>query len=339
VDRWTECELFVQAAELGSLTKAAEALGLSNASASRHLASLEHRLGARLIERNTRRLFVTEAGELFLHRCKAVLADMQEAEHAVNATVVDPSGLLRVTSSLSFSLEHITPLLPAFTQRYPKLRVEVVAVNRFYDIIDNNIDVAIRTREYESDSSLVIRQLAQTWRIPAASPAYLAKHGVPTYPRDLERHRLLLYNLAYRPDELPFRRGDESVVVQAKGLLDTNDGQIVLAAARQGLGVLVQPMFVIYNDLVAGRLVPLLPGWQLPPLAISLVYQHRRHVPAKVRAFIDFIVDDFRDRDHEARWAAIASGRAVTPPSPAPLPATATASAASSPSSSSATHR
>lgn len=234
---------------------------------------------------------------------------MQEAVEAVNATTSNPVGVLRVTASLSLSLQHIVPLLPGFAQRYPNVRVELVAANRYYDIIDNNIDVAIRTREYEPDSSLVTRGLANTRRLLAASPAYLNRQGTPIDPQALAEHQLLLYTY-HKPDELTFRRGDEAVTIPTKAMLEANDGQILRVAALQGLGILAQPMYVIYDDLVAGRLVPLLTDWELPRLSINIVYQHRSHVPAKTRAFIDFLVEDFQRQDYQRRWDSMVSSRA-----------------------------
>lgn len=309
MSHWTEYEFFVRVVELGSLSKAAEAMGLSNPSASRHLAALERRLGARLIERSTRRLFVTDVGQDFYRCCKRALDDMQEAVEAVNATTSNPVGVLRVTASLSLSMQHIAPLLPAFAQRYPNIRVEVVAANRYYDIIDNNIDVALRTRESEPDSSLVIRSLATTRRVLAVSPAYLDRHGAPRHPRELAEHRLLLYTY-HDPDSLTFQRGDEAVTIPTKPMLEANDGQVLRVAGVQGLGIMVQPMYVIYDDLVADRLIPVMTDWKLPPMSVNIVYQHRRLVPAKTRAFIDFLVEDFQRQDYERRWASMMAGRA-----------------------------
>ena len=313
VNQWAEYEFFARVVELGSLSKAAEMMGLSKPSASRLLAALERRLGARLIERSTRRLFVTDVGQDFYGRCRAALDDMNEAVEAVNATTSNPVGVLRVTASLSLSLQHIAPLLPGFAQVCPNVRVELVAANRYYDIIDNNIDVAIRTREFEPDSSLVIRSLANTRRVLAASPAYLNRHGTPGDPQSLAQHQLLLYTY-HNPDELTFRRGDEDITIRTKSMLEANDGQILRVAAVQGLGIVVQPMYVIYDDLVAGRLVPLLVDWQLPPMSINIVYQHRRLVPAKTRAFIDFLIADFQQQDYQRRWESMVS---VMPAEPA----------------------
>jgi DNA-binding transcriptional LysR family regulator len=302
MDRRTEIELFVQIAELGSMSRAAEVLDLSNAAASRHLVSLETRLAARLVQRNTRRLFLTEVGEAFYRRCKPLLAEMLEAESEVNEAVMRPAGLLRITGSLSFCMIHVAPLLPEFNARYPDLRVEIVTANRYYDLIENGIDVAIRTREYEADSNITVRRLAETRRILAASPQYLQRHGTPKTLADLSRHKLLLYTYANHPDQLRFTRDGETTTMAVKGALEANDGQVLRAAALVHHGILVQPRYILHDDVVAGRLVPVLSEWDLPRLTINLAYQSRQHLPAKVRCFIDFIVEHFDRMDYERRW-------------------------------------
>lgn len=302
MDRWTEIELFVQVAEAGSLSRAAEALGLSNAAASRHLASLEARLGARLVERNTRRLYLTDTGQEFFTRAKTILGDLGDAESAVNATALNPTGVLRITASLSFSLNHVAPLLREYTARYPNVTVHVESGNRYMDIIDNNIDVAIRTREVEPDSNITIRKLAETRRILTASPRYLAQHGVPKTLEDLQRHKLLIYTLANKPHEFRFTKAGKTVTLNFKGVMEANDGQILRAAALDGMGILVQPSYIVYEDIVAGRLVPLLDDWDLPRLAINLAYPSRKHLSAKVRSFIDFMAGHFEKMDYEKKW-------------------------------------
>jgi DNA-binding transcriptional LysR family regulator len=302
VDRWTELELFVQVAETGSMSRAAEALDLSNAAASRHLSALEDRLGARLVERNTRRLYLTETGQEFYSRTKTVLADLKDAESAVNATVLNPTGVLRVTASLSFAMHHVAPLLREYTQRYPNVTVHVEAANRYLDIIDNNIDVAIRTREMEPDSNITVRRLGQTRRILAASPRYLAQHGRPQTLDDLQHHKLLIYTHANNPNELRFTRDGQTTTLNVKGLLESNDGQILRAAALDGMGILVQPTYILYDDMVAGRLVPVLDAWDLPRLTINLAYPSRKHLSAKVRTFIDFMAEHFARMNYEQKW-------------------------------------
>ncbi len=302
MDRFAEIELFVQVAETGSLSRAAEALGLSNAAASRHLQALEDRLGARLVERNTRRLFLTDTGQEFFSRAKTLLADLKDAEDVVNAHTLNPTGMLRISASLSFSMQHIAPLLRAYTERYSNVTVHVEAANRYLDIIDNNIDVAIRTREFEPDSNITVRRLAQTRRILVAAPRYLARHGRPRTLEELAQHKLLIYTYANNPGELRFTRDEQTTALQVKGLLESNDGQILRAAALDGMGILVQPTYIVYDDMVAGRLVPVLDEWDLPRLTVNLAYPSRKHLSAKVRTFIDFMAEHFVKMNYEQKW-------------------------------------
>lgn len=304
MDRWTEVELFVRTAELGSLTKAAEAVGLSVSAASRYLLSLEARLGVRLVQRSTRRLYLTEAGGEFYKRSKSILDDMREAEAAVTESMANPTGTLRVTASLSFCMQHIAPLLSQFTRRYPNVTVDIVAANRYTDIIEAGIDVAIRTREFEADSNITVRRLGQTRRVLAASPAYLQRRGMPLDPDELARHDLLVYRYANRPDELRFRKDKEERLIPITGLVYANDGQILRAAAHDGLGILIQPKYIVYDDLIAGRLMPVLDDWDLPRLTINVAFQTREHLPAKVRLFIDFLAERFKALDLERRWTS-----------------------------------
>ena len=302
MDRWTEIELFVQVAETGSLSRAAELLALSNAAASRYLSAMEQRLGARLVERNTRRLYLTDTGQEFFQKAKAILAELKDAEAAVNATALNPTGVLRISASLSFSLHHVAPLLKHYTERYPNVTVHIEAANRYLDIIDNNIDVAIRTREVEPDSNITIRRLAETRRILAASPAYVKQHGLPKMPQDLQKHKVLVYTYANKPNEMRFTRDGQDITVHVKGLLESNDGQVLRTAALDGLGILIQPSYILYDDIEAGRLVPLLDDWDLPRLTINLAYPSRKHLSAKVRTFIDFVVEHFKNMNYENKW-------------------------------------
>ena len=302
MDRFTELSLFIQVAERGGLGKAAEALGLSNPAASRTLASLENRVKVRLVERNTRRLYLTREGQEFLERARHILSELEDAESALQSATLNPSGILRVSASLSFAMQIIAPRLPRFQQLYPQLRVHIETANRYLDMIDNGIDVAIRTRELEPDSTITIRRLGTTRRFLAASPAYLANRGVPQHPNELSRHALLLYVYAKNPNELSFTRGAQRESVAVHGLLESNDGQVLRAAALNGHGILVQPSYILYDDVVAGRLVPVLDEWELPQLTINIAYPNRKHLSAKVRAFINFMVDEFAAHEYERKW-------------------------------------
>jgi len=304
MDRWTELELLAKTAELGSLSRAAEALGMSNPAATRYLSSLEDRLGVRLVERSTRRLYFTEIGREYVERTKAILQDAKESDSAAQASNVKPTGTLRITASLSFSILHIAPLIPEYTRLYPDVSVHVETANRYLDIIDNSIDLAIRTREYENDSSITIRRLAETRRILTASPEYLRLNGTPECPEQLAEHKILNYTLSKNYRELKFTRCDETSTVTVDGLMESNDGQVLRTAALSGLGILVQPKYIVYDDVNAGRLIPVLDQWDLPRLTINLAYPSRKHLSAKVRTFIDLLTGTFREKDYERLWTS-----------------------------------
>jgi DNA-binding transcriptional LysR family regulator len=294
MDRLSQLELFVKVVELSSLSQAAQTLGMSNAAASRHLAALEDRLGARLLERNTRRLWLTEAGTEFHQRCVQILGDVLEAEDAMLARVSAPVGLLRVASSLSFATLCIAPLLPEFRALYPGLNVQITAANRYLDFIEAGIDVAIRTREHEPDSGIIVRKLGSTPRLLAAAPDYFARRGIPKTPADLSTHDMLIYNLANEPTTLNLRQNEKRESVRITSVLDSNDGQIIRQAALNGLGILIQPLYIIIDDIKNGRLVPVLQDWDLPILNINIAYQNRARLPAKIRVFSDFLTSRIR---------------------------------------------
>jgi len=302
MDRLLQLEVFSRTAELGSLSKAAELLRMSNAAASRHLSALEERLAVRLIERNTRRQWLTEAGQELLQRCSTLLNELAEAEDAVSDRALSPKGMLRVTSSLSFAMIYMAPMLPAFRRLYPKLDVQIIAANRYPDFIEAGIDVAIRTREQEPDSNIIIRRIGQMRRVLAAAPSYLAARGIPEHPADLARHDMLVYNLANDPYSLRLSKGSTTQTVRVAPTLDSNDGQIICGAARAGLGILIQPLYIVQGDIKAGKLVPVLTDWELPLLTMNVAYQNRVRLPAKIRVFSDFLVEHIRAHSDAGIW-------------------------------------
>jgi DNA-binding transcriptional LysR family regulator len=304
MDKIKELEFLVRVADTGSLSKAAEDMGISNPAASRLLTSLESRLAIRLVERNTRRLYFTSEGEEFCHRARSILSDLAEAEASVNAASFRPSGKLRVSASLSFAMQQIAPRLAKYQSLYPHVQIHIESSNRYLDLIDNGIDVAIRTREYESDSNITIRKLGKTRRVLTASPRYVAKYGKPTTPQELVEHPILIYTLANNPYELKFTKDKESLTIPIQGVLESNDGQILKSAALEGIGLLIQPAYIVYDDIVAGRLIPVLDDWELPTLQINIAYPSRKYLSAKVRSFIDFMVDEFETNEFEKKWTS-----------------------------------
>jgi DNA-binding transcriptional LysR family regulator len=302
VDRWAELQAFLNVAGEQSMTKAANALGVSVSSVSRQLMNLETRLGARLVQRSTRQLSLTGEGEQLYSAAKDLLANWEEAEANIATRAHTPTGRLRVGASLSFALLHLMPVVQQFRERYPSVFVEVVASNRYYDIIENGLDLAIRTRRVEADSSITIRRLARTRRVLAASPEYLNRRGIPSHPEELKSHDLILYTLADDWNSLLFRKEDESVKVEVDGIINANDGQLICKAARDGLGILAQPTYIIQEDLENGRLVRVLDDWDLPRLTMNIAYPSRSFLPARTRLFIDFLVEQFRVNNYEELW-------------------------------------
>lgn len=302
MDRWTEFQVFVKIAEERSLTRAAGALNLSVSAISRNLANLEARLGARLIQRSTRQLSLTSDGEALFTDARDLLATWEAAEGNVTARSHAPTGRLRIGASLSFSLLHLMPVVAQFRQLYPSLLIEIVSSNRYYDIIENGLDLAIRTRRVEADSSITIRRLGETRRLLAASPEYLARRGIPAHPRDLLEHDLILYTLADNWNEFTFTNEEDSLSIKVDGGILANDGQLICKAAIDGLGILAQPTYIIQDDLDSGRLVRVLDDWDLPRLTMNIAYPSKSFVPVRTRLFINFLVERFRLNDFETIW-------------------------------------
>lgn len=302
MDRMTELRVFAVIAEESNLTRASEVLGLSVSGVSRTLSALETRLGVRLVQRSTRQMSLTSEGETFAHDAREILNSLREAEESVTRGAAEPFGTLRIGASLSFALLHLMPVIQAYKARYPLVKIELQASNRYCDLIENGLDLAIRTRQSEVDSSVTIRKLAEVPRMLAAAPGYLAEHGAPHHPDDLLRHKLLLYSLAEEWDVLTLSDGSTTWRQQVSADLVANDGQILRDAALAGMGILLQPAYIIHDDLRAGRLVPVLPGWAPRGLKMNLAYPSRSFLPMRARLFIDALVAHFRENGFEAQW-------------------------------------
>lgn len=302
MDRLAEMEVFVRVVDEGGFSAAARALNMSKSAVSKRVASLEDRLGARLINRTTRRLALTDAGTTFYARAARILAEAEEAEAAVSSLQAAPRGVLRVNAPVSFGLNHLGGLLPGFLARYPDLSVDLVLNDRFVDLVDEGFDLAIRITSLE-DSSLIARRLCGLHRILVASPDYLDRHGVPDHPDDLRDHACLLYTYLRRSGEWTLHTGDgRAARVQVNAAaLSANNGDVLGEAAIQGLGITMMPTFIIGEALASGRLVRVLPDWEDLSGGIYAVWPSGRFIPAKVRAFVDLLVDAFRDPPWEAQ--------------------------------------
>jgi len=284
---------FVAVVDAGGFSAAASKLGLSKSAVSKQVSRLEDRLGARLLNRTTRRLALTEVGRAFYERGVRILAEVEEAERAVTELHAEPRGTLRVNAPMSFGIGHVAPALPAFMARYPELSVDLVLNDRVVDVIDEGFDLAIRITRLR-DSSLIARRLARFRRVVCATPAYWNRKGRPTRPDDLAGHDCLIYTYLSNPGEWPFDGPEGRVNLQVTGRLFANNGDALRSVALEGLGVVMIPTFIICDDLIAGRLETVLEDWEERDLGIWAVYPHNRHLSAKVRAFVDFLAERFK---------------------------------------------
>lgn len=278
--------LFAQVVDAGGVSAAAKSMGLSKSAVSKQLAALEDRLGARLLNRTTRRMSLTEAGAAFLESCRRVVVLAEEAEAAMGALQVVPRGVLRVNAPMVFGTMHLAPLIPEFLALYPHITLDLVLNDRFVDLLEEGFDVAVRIGRLE-DSSLMARRLAPAKRIIAAAPDYLRRMGTPQDLADLSRHQILSYSLV--KDEWSFAENGQVRSVKAESRLRANNGEALLHAALGGAGIVSLPTFIIGDALRQGRLVRILPHLENADLAIHAVWPSGRHLSAKVRAFVDFL--------------------------------------------------
>ena len=299
LDRITGMQVFVRVASLGSFSAAARALGMSPAMATRHVDALEDRLGTRLFFRSTRKLTLTEAGQRHLAATERILAEIEEAEAAAAADVVEPRGTLRLNAPLSFGLRQVMPALADFARGYPALTIDIALTDRFVDLIDEGWDLAIRLGTMR-DSSLIARSLAPIRVALCAAPAYLAANGTPRTIADLADHNCLGYTLPTPASAGRWLFGsDRSIAVPVRGTLVANNGDALREAAVAGQGLIYQPTFILADDIRAGRLVTLTLDKPTPRFgAAHAVYPGGRQPPAKVRTLIDFLAQ----RWHDAPW-------------------------------------
>ncbi|MCG8508300.1 MAG: LysR family transcriptional regulator [Rhodospirillales bacterium] len=297
MDSLSAISLFVRIAETGSFSNAARELGISKSSASKKMTALEERLGARLINRTTRRLSLTEVGMAFNERAQRILAELEEAEQAVTHLVAEPRGTLRVSAPVTFGTGPLATALADFMTEYPELAVSLDLSDRRVDLVGEGYDVAIRVAEL-ADSSLIARKIARVRRVVCASPDYWKRYGVPDAPRDLKHHNCLVYTFLETPSEWQFQKDGKGQTVRVRGTFHANNGAAIRAAATAGLGVCQSPTFIVGDDLRDGRLVTALDDFEDKSLAVYAVYPHRHHLSAKVRVFVDFLAEHFGPRPY-----------------------------------------
>jgi DNA-binding transcriptional LysR family regulator len=296
-DHSADMEFFVLLARHGSLAAAARALDLTPPAATKRLAQLEARLGVRLVNRTTRRISLTGEGETYLSHATRILASIREMEDAVASGRAAPKGLLRVNATLGFGRTAIAPIVSAFAKRYPQVEVQMEVTDRPVDLVENGYDLAIRFGALP-DKRLIARRVMSNRRFLCASPLYLQRHGTPAALADLAKHRCIVHR---QNDEAHgvwrFYSGEgeaHSETVKVQGALSSNDGDIVLGWALEGHGILVRSEWDLAKYVDSGRLHILLPQYRLPSADLFVYYLNRRNQAARVRAFIDFLAEHFR---------------------------------------------
>ncbi len=289
MDRFEDMRCFVQVADLQSVTRAAESLSLAPSAVSRRLKDLETRLGAQLLTRTTRRMSLTDAGQVFYRRCRQILADVDEAEAEVSNEGRSLTGQLRIAAPLSFGLAHLTPVICSFVERHPGLLVDVDVSDRLIDLVGEGVDLAIRIGSLR-DSTLIARKICDVQMVACASPGFLARHGPIAGPDALRTLPTLCYVGSERGDIWHYRDATgEEASVQVSVRLRATNGNMLRDAAIAGLGVVRQPSFIVAEALERGDLVRVLPEVAWTGLAIHVVYPETRHLSAKARAFIDHV--------------------------------------------------
>jgi DNA-binding transcriptional LysR family regulator len=304
--------IFAKVAEARSFSEAARRLGLSKSMVSKEVARLEQSLGARLLNRTTRKLSLTEVGAAFYEHCARVVQEAEEAELLVGRLHGEPRGVLRLTAPVAFATLHIAAALPPFLAQYPEVEIDLTLSDRFFDLAEEGHDLAIRIAR-ELPPNVVARQLAPIERVVCATPDYFARHGMPREPRDLAQHNCLVYTHGNPDSQWRLRAGREEIVVPVHGNLRLNDDEALWQAVLAGLGIALLPTFIVGGDLQAGRLQAVLKAYVPSERNLYAIYLPNRHLSPKVRVFIDYLVERFAAPPYWDRgWAGLPGDRSPT---------------------------
>lgn len=292
MDRFTALKVFRQVVEAGSFAAAGRQLGLSPAAISKNIGELEAHLGVRLLNRTTRHLSRTEAGLEYYDSVVRILDELDNADAALAPLQRRPSGLLRIAAPTTLTLMRLSPAMPRFLARYPELAVDLHTDSRQINLIEDGFDLAIRATEALVDSSLVARKLMTMEQVVCGSPAYFDRNSRPTHPRELQQHNCLKFSLSADADEWEFNKGQERERVSVSGRYRATSSWVVRDTVRAGCGISLLPRIYIKEDLEKGVLETVLDDWTALQYSVYAIYPSRRYVPAKVHAFLDFVVEE-----------------------------------------------
>ena len=289
MDKFESMRAFVQVVDAGGFAAAARRMGLSRSAVNKLVMNLEASLQVQLLQRTTRKVTPTATGLAFYERCAVILADVAEAELAVSNLQTQPQGQLRINAPMTFGTRYLSPLLAQFLQQYPDLQVELSLSDRFIDPIEEGFDVTVRIARPARLSNLIVQELAPAPVILCAAPRYLAGRDRPQTPHDLADHDCLTYGHLATDKRWTLVGPDGEQTLSVRGPLCANNGEVLQAAAVQGLGVTLLPRFIVQADLAAGRLQQLLPDYQAPAIAVCVLYPVNRHLSTKVRRLVAFL--------------------------------------------------
>ncbi|NQE51563.1 LysR family transcriptional regulator [Herbaspirillum rubrisubalbicans] len=289
MDRLQSMRVFAKVVEQGSFVRAAELLDISNAVATRFIADLEAHLGTRLLNRSTRRLSLTEAGQAYLERVRMILAEVDDAEALVSLETKRPAGTLAIYSNAGFGQSQLGEMLAAYAETYPEVALDINLSDRSIDLVEEGIDIGFFSSMQKFDASMIVRQLGVARVILCASPAYLARHGAPEQPEDLSRHSCLNFSHEYLRHHWHVNTAAGVMDVPIVSKVVSNSGVLLRDLALAGMGIVLRPSYSLGDDLRCGKLVQVLPGFDMGQVVISMVYPSRRLLSAKVRSFADFV--------------------------------------------------
>ena len=323
MDKFQAMQAFLRVVESGTFVKAAESLQLPKPTVTRLIQSLEEHLSVKLLNRTTRRVSVTSEGAAYYDRASRLLSELDELEASVVASRSAPKGRLKIDLPGSLGLAVIVPALPSFRARYPDIDLEIGVGDRSVDLISDNVDCVVRGGELR-DQSLIARRVGDVQLVTCASPGYLQAHGQPAHPRELDvSHTLIRAALLPSGRLLPFRltKGDEVVEAEGHRMISLNDTNAGVVAAQAGLGIVIAPSFLVQGPVGSGSLSLVLPEWDAPVIPIHVVYPPNRHLSAKVRVFVDWVMELFNAHDLLQRKSTLPNRLSPVIATPAVQPA------------------
>lgn len=293
MDKLTRIKAFALVVETGSFSAASDRLGISRAAASKYVSQLEEQLGARLLNRTTRRVSTTESGRMYLERCREMLHIMDEADDMMAGLSGAPKGTLRISAPSVFAHRHLMPLLGEYSRLYPEVKMEIMVSERLVDLVDEGFDMAIRIA-YRQDPELIARRLTSCKHILVASPAYLETAPEIKRPEDIQQHACLLYSFTLN-NAWPLEKDGKEYAIKVTPVITSNDPVVLLEAAIAGMGISIMPTFIAYEAIRNGQLQTVLSDYTVLNLDIYAVYASRHYLPAKIRTFIDFLKERISD--------------------------------------------